>query len=389
MFGIKRELKVNNKEANWLSQCAGFSRFVYNYGLGIMKSSWEFEDIKASDSKRLNTIKKVFNNVTKKNPDFAWCNKYPARIYQNAFRNLAKAFSWWRNPKIKAQMPKFKKKRHQCSFTVDDSNGKRLVKAGKTINIPTMGTFRLKEAIPYDCISQTFTISREADNWFVSFKVDACPMPAMKHTQQKVGIDLGVKCFATLSDRTKIEMPKSIKKAKIKQSLLQWRNRKKVLGNGQTKTQPSQNAQKYYQRLRKQHKHIGNIREDFLQKQTTMLAQTYQEIKIEDLNLSGMLANHKLAEAIALLGFYRFSELLTYKQEFHGFKLTLVDRWFPSSKTCHKCDHIQDMPLRERVYVCGSCGNIEDRDLNAAINIERWEPGNRTLSMAIDQTPVD
>ncbi|NEQ17633.1 MAG: helix-turn-helix domain-containing protein, partial [Moorea sp. SIO3E2] len=89
MFGIKRELKVNNSEANWLSQCAGFSRFVYNYGLGIMKSSWEFEDIRASDSKRLNTIKKVFTNVTKKNPDFAWCNKYPARIYQNAFRNLA------------------------------------------------------------------------------------------------------------------------------------------------------------------------------------------------------------------------------------------------------------------------------------------------------------
>ncbi|NEQ16198.1 MAG: IS200/IS605 family element transposase accessory protein TnpB, partial [Moorea sp. SIO3E2] len=232
---------------------------------------------------------------------------------------------------------------------------------------------QIKGGIPYNCISQTFTISREVGKWFISFKIDACPVPAIKHTQQKVGIDLGVKCFATLSDRTQIETPESIKKAKTKLSKLQWRNRKKVLGNGQTKTKPSQNALTYYGRLRKQHKHLANIREDFLQKETTRLAQTYQEILIEDLNVLGMLANHKLAEAISLLGFYRFRELLTYKQEFHGFKLTLVDRWFPSSKTCHKCGHKQNMPLKERVYICGGCGNLEDRDLNAAINIERWE----------------
>ncbi|EGJ33482.1 MULTISPECIES: RNA-guided endonuclease TnpB family protein [Moorena] len=373
MYAIKRELKVNHKQANWLAQCAGFSRFVYNYGLGMMKASWEFDHVKASDSKRLNAIKKVFTNVTKKSTELAWCNKYPSRIYQNAFRNLAKALSRWRDPKLKAQMPKFKTKRHQCSFTVDDCNGKRLLFAGKQINIPTLGWFRLKEGIPYNCISQTFTISREVGKWFISFKIDACPVPAIKHTQQKVGIDLGVKCFATLSDRTQIETPESIKKAKTKLSKLQWRNRKKVLGNGQTKTKPSQNALTYYGRLRKQHKHLANIREDFLQKETTRLAQTYQEILIEDLNVLGMLANHKLAEAISLLGFYRFRELLTYKQEFHGFKLTLVDRWFPSSKTCHKCGHKQNMPLKERVYICGGCGNLEDRDLNAAINIERWE----------------
>ena len=155
MYAIKRELKVNNKEANWLDQCAGFSRFVYNYGLWIMKASWEFYHVKASDSKRLNAIKKVFTNVTKKSAELAWCNNYPSRIYQNAFRNLAKAFSRWRDPLLKAQMPKFKKKRHQCSFTVDDCNGKRLLFAGKQINIPTLGWFRLKEAIPYNCISQT------------------------------------------------------------------------------------------------------------------------------------------------------------------------------------------------------------------------------------------
>ncbi|NEN99461.1 MAG: IS200/IS605 family element transposase accessory protein TnpB [Moorea sp. SIO3I7] len=375
MYALKRELKVNHKQSGFLAGCAGFSRFVYNYGLSIMMSSWDFDGVKASDAKRLTAIKKIFTNVTKKNPDFAWCNQYSSRIYQNSLRDLKKAFSRWRDPKLCSGIPQFKKKRHQCSFTVDDGHGKRLVKAGKFITIPTLGTFRIKEAIPFNCGSQTFTISREAGKWFVSFKIEACPLPSMKHTHKKVGVDLGVKCFATLSDHTKIETPSSIKKAKIKLSKLQWRNRKKVLGNGQTKQKPSKNAHKYYQKLRQQHQHIANSREDFLQKETTRLAQTYQEIKIEDLNVSGMLANHKLAEAISLLGFYRFRELLTYKQEFHGFKLTLVDRWFPSSKTCHKCGHKQDMPLKERIYVCGGCGLIVDRDINAAINIEGWEPG--------------
>ena len=105
--------------------------------------------------------------------------------------------------------------------------------------------------------------------------------------------------------------------------------------------------------------------------------------------MSGMIANRKLSEAISLLGFYRFRELLTYKQDFHGFLLTLVNRWFPSSKTCHACHHKQNMPLKERVFNCGECENKIDRDLNASINIERWTKDN-PLPMAIGiRTPVD
>ena len=136
----------------------------------------------------------------------------------------------------------------------------------------------------------------------------------MQHTEQKTGIDLGVKTFATLANGETIETPASIKKAKLKLARLQWRNRNKVSGNRKLKQRSSNNAHRYYQQLRKAHKHIANIREDFLQKTTTTLAKTYQHIQIEDLNVSGMMANHKLSEAIGLLGFYRFRELLTYKQ---------------------------------------------------------------------------
>lgn len=382
MFAIKRELKLNNKEASRLAGCAGYSRFVYNYGLAMMKDSWSFEGVKASDAKRLGAIKKVFNNETKKRSEFAWCNAYSSRIYQNAFRDLASAFSRWRNASLKAEMPTFKRKRHECSFTVDSSSGAVLVQAGKSIKVPTLGTFRLKEAVPFNCISQTFTVSRKAGKWYVSFMVKACPLPAMKHTEKETGIDLGVKTFATLASGESIDSPASLKQAKAKLRRTQWKNRNKVQGNRKLKQRASNNAHRYYQQLRKQHKHIANIREDFLQKLTTRLGQTYQRIAIEDLNVRGMMANHKLADAIGNLGFYRFREMLTYKQPFHGFELTVVDRWFPSSKMDSRCGHIQSMPLKERVYCCGGCGHTIDRDHNAAINILNW-PNVPTLPMAI------
>ncbi|MGL5062251.1 MAG: RNA-guided endonuclease InsQ/TnpB family protein [Microcoleus sp.] len=384
MLAIKRELKLNNKEQSFFCQSAGYSRFVYNFGLSLLKDSWSFTEVKASDSKRLGAIKKVFTNHVKARPEFSWCNDLSSRIYQNAFRDLGDAFSRWRKGLTK--MPVFKSKRHQCSFTVDDANGLKLIKAGKTIKIPTLGTYRLKETIPYSCMSQTFTISREAGKWFVSFMVNAEPLPEMQHTASVVGIDLGIKCFATLSDGSVIESPKSIKQAKSKLRLFQFRNRNKQIGNRRKRIKTSKSGEQYFQRLRKKHFAIANIREDFLQKETTRLAKTYQEIKIEDLNIKGMMANHKLAEAIGTLGLYRFRELLGYKQIFHGFILTIIDRWFPSSRMCSDCGHKQDMPLKERIYQCGGCGVVKDRDLNASINIARWP----TLPMAIGiRTLVD
>ena len=115
------------------------------------------------------------------------------------------------------------------------------------------------------------------DKWYVSFATfSACKIPEMKHKHQKVGIDLGIKTFATLSDPNTFETPSSIKRAKIKLGLIQWRNSNKVLGNCRTGIETSKNAVKYYQKLRKKHLYIANVREDFLQKNTTLLAKTYQ-----------------------------------------------------------------------------------------------------------------
>lgn len=366
-----------------MRQCVGYSRFVYNFGLSMITQSWSFEGVKSSDSKRVDSIKKVFTNFTKKQSNYSWCNNYSSRIYQNSFIALKKALSNWRNPKLKAGFPQYKKRKTTKSFTVDNCAGKALVAEGNTIKIPTLGVFRLKEPIPYNCVSQTFTISEKAGKWYVSFSVDADRLVYPTQTKDIVGIDLGIKCFATLSDGTTIHTPDSIKKAKIKLSKLQWKNRNKVIGSRHTKIKSSSNARKYFRKLAKQHKRIGDIRNDFLQKTTTQLAKTYRHIKIEDLNVSGMIANHKLSEVISLLGLYKFRQMLTYKQDFYGYLLTVIDRWFPSSKTCSCCGHIQDMPLKERVFICGVCGSKIDRDFNASINIERWVD-EKTLSVATD-----
>ncbi len=315
------------------------------------------------------------------NPKYAWAKKYPSTIYQSAFQDLGEALARWR--KSLSSMPVFASKKKGDSFTLYKTAGlypekgvmtpfsnRVVIRPGKHINLPGYGVVRSKEKVDYFYSSQTFTISRSADRWYVSSMLDAERVPPIIHKVEKVGIDLGVKTFATLSDSLTITAPPELKKAKIKLSKSQWRNRNKQLGNRIKGIKASNNAKKYFQKLAIKHSDIANIRLDFLQKTTTEISKKYYQIRIEDLNVSGMIANHKLAEALSSLGLYEFRRQLEYKQSFYGTKVEIVDRWFPSSKTCSSCGHKQDMKLSDRVFNCGSCGYCIDRDLNAAINLE-------------------
>lgn len=375
MYAIKLKLKLNNKEETFFKGCANYSRFIYNYALSLLLATWKDETIKASDSKTLNTIRSVFTNVTKKQPGNEWMSKYSSRIYQHAFIALKSAFSRYRSKTIKGGLPRYKRKNHKPSFTVDSSSGKVPVLAGKKIKIPTLGTFRLQQPMPYTCMSQTFTLSKEANGWYVSFLVaDCCRRPKMTHTEQCIGVDLGIKTFATLSNGHTFDLPESIKKLEKKIRSFQYRNRNKQTGDRRKGIKQSNNAKKYFAKLRKLYARLANIRKDFLHKVTTELATTAQKVKIEDLAVKNMMANHKLALAIGRGSFYTFRSMLEYKQSFYGFILTVVDRFYPSSKTCSNCGHIQDMPLKQRTFKCGNCGFKTDRDLNAAINIANWSP---------------
>lgn len=361
MFALKRALKLNNREATLMAKHAGFRRVVFNMGLSLRTQM--YGEGKFSDSKILNEVKKVLTNHVKKQPEFAWMNQLSSRVYQNALIDLSQAFSRYRLGK--ADHPRLASRRDGQSFTVDSSNGKVLLNAGSTMKIPTLGTFRLYEPLECGFVSQTFTISKEGNFWFVSFCVDAERLP-IHQRESSVGIDLGVKSFVTLSNQEVFDAPKPLKRAKTKLARLQGKAHRQVKG--------SKNQRKTYDRIGRLHARIACIRKDFLHKLTTYLTQTFLRIKIEDLNVSGMMANHKLAGAISDLGFYEFRRQLEYKCKMYGANLVLVDRWFPSSQLCANCGHKKDMPLSVRTYDCPACGLSVDRDLNASLNILNWEP---------------
>ena len=384
MYAMKRELKLNKVETSCMRGNAGFRRWIYNYGLSMIQASWGFEGVKVSDAKRIDAIKKVFTQVTMQRPEYAWMKKYPSTVYQSAFIDLKKAFKRWREGL--SGFPQNKSKKKGDSFTVYKTSGvypekgkpallftnRVVIQPGNQINLPGLKSFRLKERIDFLCSSQTFTISRTADKWFVSFVLDVEKLPPIIHPIDKIGVDLGVLVLATCSDGSKYDMPVTTKKAKTKLGKLQWRNRKKILGNKKLNVKASNNAHKYYNKLALLDARIANIRQDTTQKMTTDLSRRAYTIRIEDLNVSGMIANHKLANAVSNNCFYEIRRQLVYKQSHYGTKVELVDRWYPSSKTCSKCGHIQSMKLSERVFRCQNpqCGHIQDRDENAAINLE-------------------
>jgi putative transposase len=329
MFAIKRELKLNNVETSQMRGNAGFKRFVYNFGLELLTSSWSFEGVKASDNKRIDTIKQVLTGMMNE-PEYQWMRKYPSTVYQSALIDLKDAFSRWR--KGLSGFPKKKSKKKGDSFTVYKTSGiypvkgqsalpftnRVVIKAGRRIKLPGLATFRLKEKINFMCSSQTFTVSRIADRWFVSFVLDAEKVPPVIHPIERVGLDLGVKCLGTVSDGTIYEMPVTTKQAKTKLGRLQWRNRNKIQGNRKAKIRQSNNARKSQIKVARQSARITNIRQDTTQKMTTDLSKRADRIRIEDLNIRGMMANHKLANAVSNNCFYQIRRQLVYKQAHYG-----------------------------------------------------------------------
>ncbi|WP_293124165.1 transposase [Okeania sp. SIO1I7] len=371
-----------------MAQWAGYARFVYNYGLnmvngtsGMTKVNKRGQKVSLSYTLRILEAKKVFTNYVKKQPEYAWINNYSSRIYQSAFQHLGEAFKRYKEGTSK--YPQLKRKKDRQSFTVYDGNGKVTINPGKKIKIPTLGTFRLWESIPYTTASQTFAISRTGEKWFVSFGVEAEKLPVHplldERYQEAFGIDLGVKQFGTIASSKEnqiISFPESIKKEQFKLAKFQWHNRQKQLGG---KGKPaSKNAVKYYKKLAKYHARIASQRKDFIEKITTELASYYKHICLENLNVKGMMQNGKLAASIARLGFYQFRQRLTTKIVASGGSVVLADQWFPSSKTCHNCGHItRDLKLSDRIYNCPNCGTVIDRDLNAAIVLSQYGEVNQ------------
>lgn len=284
--------------------------------------------------------------------------------------------AWERCFKKVSGVPKFKKKGQHDSFELD---GTIKALSNRKIQVPRIGVLKTYEELP-QITPKSVTISRTADRWFISFRIEvaqslevtskACGRPGSpvepKSTTKSVdivGVDLGVKSLATLSTGEVFRGAKTYRLLIERLSWLQWLNRHKQQG--------SANWKKAQIKIARLHRRIANIRKDTLHKLTTYLAKNHGIVAIEDLNVSGMLANHKLAKAVQDMSFYEFRRQLSYKTKLYDSELVVVDRWFPSSKTCSCCGVKKEtLPLSERVFQCVNCGFELDRDLNAAMNLK-------------------
>ena len=266
--------------------------------------------------------------------------------------------AWKRCFNKTAGVPRFKKKGRRDSFTLE---GTVKILGSNKIQVPVIGILKTYERLP-QVLTKSCTISRQASRWFISFRFDVEQQESCQTSI--VGVDLGIKALATLSTGEVFLGAKSYKEYAAKLSRMQWLNRHKVIGSSNWKK-----MQLAWARL---HRKIANIGKDTLHKLTTLLAKNHGVIAIEDLNVSGMMANHKLAGSVADMGFFEFRRQLTYKCELYGSKLVVADRWFPSSKTCSNCGTKKEtLSLDERVFECSHCGLVIDRDLNAAINLSK------------------
>jgi len=320
MFAIKGSLKLNNREATLRAKHAGLRLVVFNMGLSLRDQ--RYGRVKLSDSKVINELKKLLTNHVKKQPGFAWMNQVSSRVYQKALIDLKDAFHRYRSSKW--AHPTFASRRDGQSFTVDSSNPLVVLNAGNTIKIPTVGTFPGHEPLECGWVSQTFTLSKEGSRWFVSFCVDA-ERKEVQQTKESVGIDLGIKAFATMSKNQFFDALKPLKQGKTKLA---------IQGQASKQVKGSKNQRQTYNKMTRIHSRIFGIRKDLLHKLTTPTVKSFKLIKIEDLKVKGMMANHKLGLAISDLGFYEFRRQLEYKCKMYGASLVLVDQWFPSSLTC-------------------------------------------------------
>jgi putative transposase len=359
MYSLKRELKLNNKERSLLDGCASLARLVYNLRLSILIQSWQFEEIKASDSQQLAELQKVSTNQVKIKPEYAWIKGYPLAIYSSGLKNLGKAIQGWRPGK--SGLTRFKCKKKGDSFTSTKKSGVYPAKGEATMPF-TNRQVRLKGKQSTIPGGENLRLKQPIDDKN-SHRV---------HQVQTVGVDLGVKCLAALSDGSFMIAPQILKIPKIKLSKNRWYHRNQKSGNRTQAIRADNNGWKYYKKVPIKHADIANLRRFFGQKTITtdIISRRYYQIRIEDLNISGTIANQKLAIALESLGIDEFRRILTYKVAFWGTKVELVDRWSPLSKTCYCCGNIQQMPLKELVYSCDRCGVSLNRDLNAAIILE-------------------
>jgi len=356
------ELDPNRAARVALAKHVGAARFAYNWGLARCLQALEQGQLIPSAAE----LHKEWNRWKRQHAP--WWVEVSKCAPQGALRDLERAFRSWRARR--ASRPRFKKKKVLDDNSAYFAGSIRVFP--RHVQLPRIGKVRSKEKTDKflallaarKARILSATVSREADRWYVSLTCEVERSDPSPRQGEPVGVDLGLASFLVLSDGTQINAPKPL--ARILRLL---RRRSRQLSR---KQKGSRNHAKAALRLARLHRRIRNIRRDFLHKVTTWLAKTKPVIVVEDLNVRGMSRGY-FSRAVADVGWSTFRRMLEYKSKWYGAKLIVVPRYYPSTRLCSNCGCLAPkLPLSQRTFWCPECGHVEDRDLNAALNLRLY-----------------
>lgn len=370
----KIKLKPTIEQMQQLDHTINCCRFAYNWGLDKWKQLYS-EGLKPNSRK----VRNEFNKIKK---SYSFLDGISAMPLNESFRQLGNAYKMFFIGQNK--YPKFKSKRNFTqSFSISNHFN---YKEDKYLPIPLVGKVKMCEALRFQGKILKCTIKLENYEYYASFQVEMAQQEyerthkINKNKMHSIGIDLGIKSFATLSNGLIIHKPKSLDKLdrliKRRSRALERKQHPRTKDAVLQGVKKSNNFIKASVKLSALWEKQRNLRDDFLNKLSSVLVRYYSNIAIEDLKVSNMVKNHKLAHRIQNLSLYKFRTMLEYKAKLHNSHIVLADTFYPSSKTCSKCGNIkQSLKLNERTYICQACGNTIDRDYNASLNLNNLIPG--------------
>ena len=355
---IKYELNPTKAQKTLIRQSCGCCRKVYNVMLDRKISAYKEDGTSLSKYE-------LINQLVELKKELPFLKDVPSQALQQAIFNLDTAYA---NFFRKGGFPKFKKKGVKDSFRIPVACIFDFV--DWTVKTAKIGTIRVYKGHnkPISGKIKSYTIScTSTDRYYISVLYETMDKPKLNNNKS-VGIDVGIKDFATLSDGTVFENQKHLKHNLRKLRVLQRTVSRRYQRNKKAEEQ-SNNWKKAVKQVAKLQEHISFQRYDYLHKVSTWISQNYSTVCVETLNAKGMMKNHHLAQAISDCGWGMFINMLEYKCD----NLVKIDKWFASSQTCSECGHKEDKVknLKVREWTCPVCGTHHNRDLNAARNIER------------------